>query len=90
MLLSLSPSFVTLALSDCVLTYCCASGVHWLDFFDELLAPVMPAHVSVQVRGGGDALAVKLDPAFGLDGTHMNPSYLRLVEDRLSSLAARK
>jgi hypothetical protein len=81
---------VELTLSGCTLSYCCFSGVHWLDFFDELLAPAMPAHVHVQVRGGGDALVVKLDPAFGLDGTHMNPSYLRLLEDRLNSLTGRK
>ena len=39
----------------------------WLDFFDELLTP------------DGDALADGLS----LDGTHLHPSYIRLVQAAL-------
>lgn len=35
----------------------------WLDFFDDLL----------------DESGSKLQPEFRLDGTHLSPSYLRLV-----------
>jgi hypothetical protein len=44
-------------------------GLHYLDFFEGLLSEDK----------------TKLNPKFELDGTHMNPTYLPLVE---SSLAA--
>jgi hypothetical protein len=53
-----------------------------LDFFDQLLLPA--ADASTVLAGGG----FRLDPAFVLDGTHMNPSYLRLLEGALERIVA--
>lgn len=43
----------------------------WLDFFSSLL-----------VDDGS-----KLNPDYALDGTHMNPNYLKLVESSMDRLA---
>ena len=44
-----------------------APSLHWLDFFDQLLSP------------DGEALADGL----ALDGTHLHPSYVPLLEAAL-------
>lgn len=44
--------------------------LHWLDFFDQLLD---------DNDGGGS-----LRPEFRLDGTHLGPSYVRLLEKALA------
>ena len=44
-----------------------APSLHWLDFFDQLLSP------------DGEALADGL----ALDGTHLHPSYVSLLEAAL-------
>ena len=33
------------------------------------------------------AVSFKLKPEFGLDGTHLNPSYLRLMEQAFSKFS---
>lgn len=47
----------------------------WLDYFDDLLVPA-----SSSAPATPDVSHLALNPAFELDGTHMNPSYLRLLE----------
>ena len=54
-------------------------GVQWLDFFDELVNTVQSADAL-------EAPKVTLKPEFALDGTHLNPSYLRLLETSLKKL----
>eukprot|EP01032_Pedospumella_encystans_P026298 gene26298-29707_t len=54
-------------------------GVQWLDFFDELVDTVQSADAL-------EAPKVTLKPEFALDGTHLNPSYLRLLETSLKKL----
>lgn len=44
--------------------------LHWLDFFDDLLND-----------GGSD-----LRPEFRLDGTHLGPSYIGLLEKALGDV----
>lgn len=48
-----------------------AGRVHYLDFFDRLLAP------------GGNALA----PELQFDGTHMAPAYVRFLDEELQKIA---
>lgn len=42
--------------------------LHWLDLFDDLLTP--------------DGLRLK--PSLSLDGTHMNPYYVKIMERALT------
>jgi hypothetical protein len=56
-------------------------GVTWLDYFDELLVPAASAPLTPDVSH------LALNPAFELDGTHMNPSYLRLLEAAMDKAA---
>lgn len=44
--------------------------LHWLDHFSKLLTP--------------DAL--RLNPSLQFDGTHMNPGYVKIMEDAMASL----
>jgi hypothetical protein len=50
--------------------------VIWLDYFDDLLVPAASSSAPVTP----DVSHLALNPAFELDSTHMNPSYLRLLE----------
>ena len=52
----------------------------WLDFFEQLL--IAPSTDT--------AAAWKLNPAYGLDGTHLNPSYLHLLEAALNESTTMK
>ena len=63
-----------------ILYYDCVAGVVWLDFFEQLL---------IAPSADTDA-AWKLNPAYRLDGTHLNPSYLHLLEAALSKSTTRK
>ena len=45
-------------------------NLKWLDFFDQMLTPA------------GDALR----PEYALDGTHLSPAYLELVEAALNKV----
>ena len=45
-------------------------GLHWLDFQSELVT-------------SDDLKTMKLRPEYELDGTHLNPAYLKLLEKSL-------
>lgn len=55
-------------------------GVQWLDFFEDLVDTTYSSADAL------DAPKVTLKPEFALDGTHLNPSYLRLLEASLKKL----
>jgi hypothetical protein len=59
-----------------VLVYVRNTGVTWLDYFDDLMVPA----ASSPALNTPDASHLALNPALELDGTHMNPTYLRLLE----------
>jgi hypothetical protein len=73
------------------------AGVHWLDFFDELLEP-FEGDEEAEAGTGASATPLPVLAAdlpknthnlrkdFVLDGTHMNPSYLYLVEREINRL----
>ena len=50
-----------------------------MDFLPDLLEQTNP-------DAPAEKLALRLKPEFSLDGTHMNPSYLHLVEAALNRL----
>lgn len=54
-----------------------------MDFLADLLEPRDPT-------APPDVLTLHLKPEFALDGTHMNPSYLHLVETALNKLPPTK
>ena len=47
-----------------------APGVRWLDFFDDLVVAVPPADL-------------QLRPGLRMDGTHITPAYVSLIESAL-------
>ena len=59
-----------------------APGVQWLDFFDELVTGV----VTGEGKADGDAcgtsgtLSLALRPGLRMDGTHITPAYVSLIE----------
>jgi len=56
----------------------------WLDFFDDLIEPLSKA--AMQTSSSSDKLSshMQLRPQYALDGTHLNPSYLLLLENALN------
>ena len=70
------------------------TGVYWLDFFEELLNFNSSNEIVVSAAtagaGAGGAPGVTLKPEFSLDGTHLNPSYLALVEAAFNKLLSGK
>ena len=66
------------------------AGVYWLDFFEQLLDfKGTDLITATNAAGAGTgAPGVTLKTEFSLDGTHLNPSYLRLVELALNKLPA--
>lgn len=64
--------------------------MQWLDFFDALVVPTSPFTPTANYAALPDSAhtAVTLNPAYALDGTHMNPSYLHLLEGCLNTTSA--
>lgn len=59
----------------------------WLDFFDDLIEPRSRAmQTSSSSSSSSDKLSshMQLRPQYALDGTHLNPSYLLLLENALN------
>lgn len=54
--------------------------MYWLDFFEDLIDTRETGNIS-------DPVEATLKPEFALDGTHLNPSYLRLLEGSLAKIA---
>lgn len=56
----------------------------WLDFFDDLIEP--RSRAAMQTSSSSDKLSshMQLRPQYALDGTHLNPSYLLLLENALN------
>lgn len=67
-------------LSYCVY-YVCTIGVKWLDFFENLMEPA--TKISEMQHSN---LPLKLKDVYNLDGTHMSPVYLHLLEESLNGL----
>jgi hypothetical protein len=72
------------------------SRVHWLEFADELLETAGPAAGGAEAGGshegaGGSGCTggcgLRLRREFELDGTHLAPAYLRLLQRALDSAA---
>eukprot|EP01038_Epipyxis_sp_PR26KG_P007855 gene7855-10663_t len=55
-------------------------GVQWLDIFDELLIP----NSNEETRASNP---YSFNLTYGFDGTHMNPSYVSLIERAMNQLA---
>jgi hypothetical protein len=73
--------------------------VHWLEFAEDLLAAPGPGcpnstpacHAKAEHPAGGGAGGdggAGLRPEFGLDGTHLSPTYLPLLQRALDAAAA--
>jgi len=59
----------------------------WLDFFDDLIEPLSRAAMQTSSSSSSsDKLSshMQLRPQYALDGTHLNPSYLLLLENALN------
>lgn len=56
-----------------------------MDFLPDLLE-----HSDLTAPAAAEKRDLRLKPEFALDGTHMNPSYLHLVEAALNKLAPTK
>lgn len=61
-----------------------APGLSWLDFYDELLTPdgtgTFPNASLRSIRIDSTRLRSGFNKAYELDGTHMSPDYLPLLE----------
>jgi len=56
-------------------------SVEWLNVFEGLVQETTPA--------SGESI-IRLDPRWELDGTHLHPEYVRLLDDGLSQAGAAK